>query len=150
MARMHSRRRGKSKSTKPVDRKNVWVRYDKKEIELLIQKLAKDDLTASQIGLTLRDSYGIPDIKKVTKKSISEILTKNKLNPPLPQDLVDLIKRDITLGAHRETHKKDMTAKRGEGLTVSKINRLAKYYKRKGILPTKWTYKRDQAKLLIS
>lgn len=150
MARMHSRRKGKSESTKPVGRKNVWVRYDKKEAELLVQKLAKDGLTASKIGLTLRDSYGIPDIKKITKKSISEILEKNKLNPPLPQDLIDMIRKDISLGAHRETHKKDMTAKRGEALTVSKINRLAKYYKKKGVLPSNWVYKRDQAKILIS
>ena len=150
MARMHSRRKGKSKSTKPVGRKNVWVRYDKKEAELLVQKLAKEGLTASKIGLTLRDSYGIPDLKKITKKSISEILEKNGLNPPLPQDLIDLIRKDLNLGAHREGHKKDMTAKRGETLAVSKINRLAKYYKRKGVLPSNWVYKRDQARILIS
>ena len=95
MARMHSRRKGKSKSSKPVGKKQVWVRYESKEVQVLVQKLAKEGLTASEIGLNLRDSYGIPDTKKITKKSISKILVDSKLNPPLPQDLVDLIKRDI-------------------------------------------------------
>jgi small subunit ribosomal protein S15 len=150
MARMHSRRKGKSKSSKPVGKKQVWVRYESKEVQVLVQKLAKEGLTASEIGLNLRDSYGIPDTKKITKKSISKILIDSKLNPPLPQDLVDLIKRDISLEQHRENNKKDMTAKRGSILTVSKIKRLAKYYKKKGTLPIKWEYQRDQAKLLIN
>ncbi|MAF35537.1 30S ribosomal protein S15 [archaeon] len=150
MARMHARRKGKSGSKKPIDTKNVWLRYGAKEIELLIQKLAKRGTTASVIGMKLRDTYGIPDVKKITKKSISEILTKHKLAPPLPQDLIDLIKKDITLSSHRETNKKDMTAKRGTTLTESKINRLVKYYKSTGKLKPDWQYRRDQARLLIS
>jgi small subunit ribosomal protein S15 len=147
---MHSRRRGKAKSTKPVDRKSTWVRYEKKEVELLVQNIAKKGKSASEIGLDLRDSYGIPDVKAVTKSSISKILKDNKLNPPLPQDLVDLIKRDIALTTHFESNKHDMTAKRGAQLTVSKIKRLVKYYKKKGVLAVNWEYQRDQAKLLIS
>ena len=150
MARMHSRRRGKSKSTKPVNKTNDWVRYEKKEVELLVQNIAKKGKSASEIGLDLRDSYGIPDVKAVTKNSISKILQKNKVNPPLPQDLIDLIKRDIAIGAHFETNRQDMTAKRGAQLTMSKIKRLVKYYKKKGVLPVNWEYQRDQAKLLIS
>ena len=44
MARMHSRDKGKSKSTRPSSRdKPSWLRYTSKEVELLIVKLAKDE-----------------------------------------------------------------------------------------------------------
>ena len=72
MARMYSRRKGKSGSTKPSEKKKKsWVILDAKEVESLIVKLAKTGMAKSQIGLTLRDSYGIPDVKDVSKKSIN-------------------------------------------------------------------------------
>jgi len=148
---MHSRRKGVSGSKKPlVDKKHVWVRYGPSEVEVLVNKLAKSGLSQSMIGITLRDSYGIPDVKKITGKSIVKILRENNLTHKIPEDLIDLIKRDIKLSAHGQENKKDMTAKRGSLLTLSKIRRLAKYYKNEGVLPTDWEYRREQAKLLIS
>lgn len=147
---MYSRRKGKSGSTKPVDtKKKSWVKYDAKEIESLVLKLAKSGMTQSQIGLSLRDSYGIPNIKTITKKSISKILAKNKVETELPEDLNALIKRDIQLIKHFESNKQDKTAKRGIRLTESKINRLVKYYKKKGRLPKDWVFDKDKAKLLV-
>ena len=62
MARMHSRKRGKAGSKKPMKKVlPLWVRYKSKELELLIVKLAKEGKTPSQIGVILRDTYGIPD-----------------------------------------------------------------------------------------
>ncbi len=150
MARMYSRRKGKSGSTRPVDKKKkTWMKYDAKEAESLVLKLAKTGLTKSQIGLTLRDSYGVPDIKIITKKSISKILEKNKLEAELPEDLNSLIKKDIQLIKHFESNKQDMPAKRGIRLTESKINRLVKYYKKKGRLPKDWVFDKDKARLLV-
>ena len=147
---MYSRRKGKSGSTRPVDKKKkTWMKYDAKEAESLVLKLAKTGLTKSQIGLTLRDSYGIPDIKIITKKSISKILEKNKLEAELPEDLNSLIKKDIQLIKHFESNKQDMPAKRGIRLTESKINRLVKYYKKKGRLPKDWVFDKDKARLLV-
>lgn len=150
MARMHSRRKGKSGSKKPVKKvKPVWIRYTGKEIEQLVTKLSKSGNTPSEIGVALRDTYGVPDVKTLTKKKISKILDENKVAPKLPSDLASLIKRDIAIMKHMEINKKDMTAKRGLLLTESKIRRLTKYYKRVGKLPRDWSYDRSKAKLLI-
>jgi len=150
MARTYSRKKGKSGSTKPsVKKVPVWVRYKPNEIELLIVKLAKEEKTASQIGIALRDIYGIPDVKSVCKKSISKILSEKKLLPKLPYDLTSVIKKAITVRKHLENNRKDMTAKRGMQLTEAKIGRLTKYYKRKGVLSDEWKYIPEKASFLI-
>ncbi|MCK5108041.1 MAG: 30S ribosomal protein S15, partial [Nanoarchaeota archaeon] len=75
MARMHSRDKGKSGSTKPADRKPIdWVTYSKKELELMVIKIAKEGHKPSMIGLILRDTYGIPSIKDTLGKSIVQVL----------------------------------------------------------------------------
>ena len=151
MARMYSGKHGKSGSKRPVKiTKKVWIRYSNKEVESLIVKLAKSGKTQSQVGLILRDSYGVPDIRILGLKSIRDVLKSNNLLARVPEDLTALIKKDIKLTIHSESNKNDMSAKRGMMLTKSKINRLAKYYKREGILSQEWRYERDKAKLLIS
>jgi small subunit ribosomal protein S15 len=150
MARMHSRRKGKAGSKKPVKKvKPVWIRYTGKEIEQLVVKLSKSGKTPSEIGVILRDTYGVPDVKTLTKKKICKILDENKAGPKLPSDLIALIKKDIDIMKHVETNKKDMSAKRGLLLTISKIRRLTKYYKNVGKLPRDWIYDRSKAKLLL-
>ena len=151
MSRMYSGKHGKSGSKKPTKiTKKLWIRYSNKEVESIIVKLAKSGKTPSQIGLILRDSYGVPDVRTLEIKSITDTLKNNNLLSKLPEDLTALIKRDIQLMKHLESNKKDMSAKRGMQLTESKINRLAKYYKMKNVLPQEWHYERDKAKLLIS
>jgi len=141
MARMHSRAKGKSGSHKPAsDKPPVWITYSSQEVEALVVKLAKRGYQASQIGLILRDTYGIPDVKKITGKKISKILAEKGLKPKVPDDLANLIKRAKIIKAHMSRHKKDMVAKRGLQLTESKIKRLIKYYKSRGVLPENWTY----------
>ena len=150
MARMHSRKRGRARSKKPlIKKKPVWLRYSPKEIELLIVKLAKEGNAPSRIGLFLRDSYGIPDCEVVTKKKISQILKEHNLMPELPEDITSLIKKSILLKKHIEENKKDQPAKRGLLLTESKINRLVKYYKRTGKLPLDWTFDKSKASFFV-
>ena len=150
MARMHSRRKGKSGSKKPLkSNKAIWERYSDNEVILLIEKLAKQSKTTSEIGAILRDSYGIPNVKLITKKSITSILKEKKLYPKLPEDLRDLIKKSIQITEHVGINKKDQPSIRGLTLTESKIRRLAKYYKREQLLPEIWRYSRTNAKLLI-
>jgi small subunit ribosomal protein S15 len=150
MARMHSRKRGKAKSKKPLQTKApTWVRYKGKEIELLVVRLAKDGKSPSQIGITLRDTYGIPSVKLLTKKDITEILKEKKLLPNLPEDLQSLIRRAVAIHKHLESNSKDQSAKRGLLLTTSKINRLVKYYKRTGKLSSEWKYDPSKAGMLL-
>ena len=150
MARMHSRKKGKSASTKPVKKAMPsWSRYKTREVELLVLKLAKEGKTSSQIGIVLRDMYGVVDVKIITKKSITDILREKKLLPSIPEDLVALIKKRILLQKHRDNNHKDMPAKRGITLTDSKINRLVKYYKKSKKLPLEWKFDPKKASIFV-
>ncbi len=150
MARMHARRRGKSGSKKPIKKiKPSWVRYSAQEVERLVVKLAKQGHDPAIIGLILRDTYGIPDVKVITKKKISKILKENNLAPEIPPDLQALIRKHVRIMKHLESNKKDKTAKFRLILTESKIKRLEKYYKKKGVLAPNWVYDKTKAKLFL-
>ena len=61
MARIHSRKKGKSGSTRPPRlEKPEWVERSKKEVEDDVVKLAKKGHSKSMIGTILRDSHGVP------------------------------------------------------------------------------------------
>ena len=150
MARMHSGARGKSGSKKPSGKTSYsWLSYKPKEVEMLITKLSKEGKSPSQIGLVLRDAYGIPDVKKLVKKSITDVLKAKKLLSELPEDLLELIKKDIAILKHMDANKQDMTAKRGMQLTESKIKRLVKYYKRTNKIPEEWKYDPKKAGMFL-
>ncbi len=149
MARMYSRKKGKSGSKRPEFKKPVWLSYDNTEVEQLILKLAKGEKTPSEIGSILKDQYGIPLVKSLLNKKITKILKDNKFEPKLPEDLTNLIKNYIKVSAHFEKNKKDKSAFRGIQLAESKIHRLSKYYTKNKTLPKDWKFERDKAKLLI-
>ena len=150
MARMHSRRRGKSKSTRPPRAKAPdWCSKSSEEIEDLIISLAREGLGASMIGIRLRDQYGIPLVKLITNKSITQILEERNLKPNLPEDLLNMIKRAVQLRRHMEENRKDLSSKRGLQLLESKIYRLSKYYRNTKVLPKTWKYDWRNAAILI-
>ncbi|WP_088334776.1 30S ribosomal protein S15 [Methanopyrus sp. KOL6] len=141
MARMHSRDKGKSGSTRPPRvAPPSWVEYSPEEVESLVVDLAKQGYEPAMIGIKLRDEYGIPDVKLITGKKVTEILEEHGLAPELPEDLLNLIRRAKRVREHLKRHPKDLHSKRGLQLIESKIHRLVKYYKRKGILPEDWKY----------
>ena len=138
---MHSRKRGKHGSKKPAKKTAPsWIRYKPKEVELLIAKLAKDGKTTSQIGILLRDIYGIPSVFALCGKSVSAILKEKKLVHEIPEDLTSLFKKYAAIKKHLEPNRHDETAARGLLLTASKIGRLIKYYKRTGRIPEAWKF----------
>ena len=150
MARMYSRKKGKSGSKRPIKRTiPTWLVYKPQEIELLIAKFAKDEKNASEIGLILRDNYGIPSVKVVCGKSITEIIKDKNLLPELPDDLTSLIRRSALIRKHLEENTKDETAKRGLTLSESKIKRLVKYYKKVGKLPSEWKFDPERAGFFV-
>lgn len=136
----------KSKENIEIPEKKI---IDKKELEALIVKLYHEGQTQSKIGAYLKDSYNIKSVKKILGKTVLEILKDNKEAPELPEDLVFLLRRAVSLLRHQNQNKGDMTAKRGYILTVSKIRALARYYKSKGILPKDWSYDENKAALLV-
>ncbi|MEE8402232.1 MAG: 30S ribosomal protein S15 [Candidatus Hydrothermarchaeaceae archaeon] len=150
MARMYSRKKGKSGSTRPVrTAAPKWVEHSTKELEEIIVKLAKKGENPSKIGIILRDQYGVPLIKTVSKKKITQILAKNEIKPKIPEDMMNLLRRAVNLDRHNTTNHKDMGSKRGMQLTEAKIRRLANYYKSAGRLPEDWKYNLKQAKLTV-
>ena len=149
MARMHSRARGKSGSTKPMKKVPGWAPYKGGDVEKLILKFSKAGKSTSEIGLLLRDSYGVGSIKAATGKKTSEILEEKGLAKEIPEDLRNLIKKMVYIQRHMEKNKHDETAKRGLLLTNSKIRRLVKYYKRTERMPAEWKVNMDRLKVYL-
>ncbi|NHV45651.1 MAG: 30S ribosomal protein S15 [Candidatus Verstraetearchaeota archaeon] len=143
-----SKRKGKSHSTRPITTISKWVKYTPEEVESLVVELAKKGIPPSQIGIILRDQYGIPLVRQITGKRICEILEERKLLLAIPEDLNNLIKRASRARRHLEEHPKDMSSKRGLQLIESKINRLAKYYISIGRLPSDWKYVPEKVSIL--
>lgn len=140
MARMHSRKRGKAKSHKPVGRPKPDSELSNKEIEDLIVQLAKDGYTPSQIGNKLRDEHNVLDVKASLGKKLAQVTKEHDLALELPEDLRNLVRKAVMLRKHLQDNKQDEPAKRGLKLTESKVQRLAKHHKDTGKLDKNWKY----------
>ncbi|MBI2578291.1 MAG: 30S ribosomal protein S15 [Candidatus Aenigmarchaeota archaeon] len=148
MAKMHSRKHGRSGSKKPVKRiRQEWLAYDKDEVEKLITKLAKEGKTSSEIGIILRDQYGVPDVRAFSLRVMK--VTAKEAKKEIPEDMYNLMKKAVNLHKHLSENKKDASAIHGLELMESKVRRLGKYYSRTGKLPKNWKYSVEQAKLLV-
>jgi len=138
---MPKQEKGKSHSTRPVSKRPPsWCKYQPEEVEALVIKLAKEGHPPSRIGTILRDQYAIPLVKPITGKTITQILKEAGLAPSTPEDLGELLKKAARLSAHLEKNKKDLHNKRALQLIEAKIHKLARYYKREGVLPPNWKY----------
>ena len=148
MGRIHSHNYGKSHSVRPLETKvPSWIKQDPKEIEELIVKYAKEDLTGSQIGIKLRDQHSIPLVKPIIKKTITEVLEENNLKTELPEDLDNIVKKAVGLQKHLKANKKDNRNIRALELIEAKVHRLSVYYKKIGRISQKWKYKSVIAQL---
>jgi small subunit ribosomal protein S15 len=142
MARMHAHTRGKSHSTRPTS-KSVpsWVSISHSDLASLIIKFYKDEgLTASQIGIVLRDEYGIPLVKPILGKTITDVLKENGIKQDMPEDLDKLVKKALGLQRHLRTHNSDRRNVRSLELIESKIHRLSRYYKKRDKIEKDWKY----------
>ncbi len=148
MARMYARKKGKSGSHKPPRTgKPEWVDYDKDEIEKLVDKLSSEGKRAAEIGIILRDQYGIPSVRYMDLR-LSKMVPE-KYNKPVPEDLYNLMVKVVALHAHMNKNKKDGKNRHALELVESKIRRIGKYYVRQGKLQKNWKYSIEQAKLLV-
>ncbi len=151
MARMHTRRKGQAGSKKPYRSEPVkWSNINKDEIEKTILALADQGKSTSEIGMTLRDRHGVPDVTLVTGKKITAILKDNNKALKIPEDIRNLIVKVLDLSKHIDKNKNDKHNKRSINNMVSKIRRLEKYYRREGVLPQEWKYSTQKAEMLIS
>ena len=113
----------------------------------MIIKYGKDNLSASQIGVKLRDQHSIPLVKPVIKKTISQVLEENDLKADLPEDLDNIVKKAIGLQKHLKENKSDKRNVRSLELIEAKVHRLSVYYKKIGRIPRDWKYKSLVAQL---
>mmetsp|Transcript_8086 Transcript_8086/g.11928 ORF Transcript_8086/g.11928 Transcript_8086/m.11928 type:complete len:152 (-) Transcript_8086:47-502(-) len=151
MGRMHSRGKGIAASALPFKRTPPsWLKVSATDLNEQIVRLARKGLYPSQIGVVLRDSAGIPQVKSVTGAKILRILKKNGLAPEIPEDLYNLIKKAVTVRKHLEKFRKDKDSKFRLILIESRIHRLARYYKRTKKLPANWRYNSQTAPSLVS
>ena len=127
-----------------------WVTVSSNDLVETIVKLAKKGTSPSAIGVTLRDSYGIPQVKGVTGNKILRILKKNGLAPEIPEDLYHLIKKAVNVRKHLERNRKDKDGKFRLILVESRIHRLARYYRSTKQLPPTWKYESKKADALVS
>ncbi|MEE8571436.1 MAG: 30S ribosomal protein S15 [Candidatus Bathyarchaeia archaeon] len=133
--------KGKSHSRRPVSKRAPsWCRYSPEEAEAFVIQLAKEDYPPSQIGILLRDQYGIPLIKYLTGKSITEIMESAGVSLELPEDLQNLLQKAKRLQRHMARNKKDNVNKHSLELVTSKVRRLANYYRDRSVLPKDWKY----------
>lgn len=123
------------------------MNYSLDEVRAQIGKLAKEEHSASEIGMRIRDDYGVPDVKTFLGKSIKEVLAEDKTNKPLPEDLSHLIARAARLKAHLERAHADRKNVRSLELLEAKIHRLSTYYKMRNELPLNWRYSAAVAQL---
>jgi small subunit ribosomal protein S13e len=127
-----------------------WLKTSSEEVIDQICKLAKKGLTPSQIGVQLRDSQGIAQVRFVTGTKILRILRTNGLAPEIPEDLYFLIKKAVSVRKHLEKFRKDKDSKFRLILIESRVHRLARYYKTAGQLPPTWKYESSTASTLVA
>lgn len=126
-----------------------WLTYKPEEVKKIIINKYQQGLTKSQIGTLLRDQYGIPSVKDLTGKNISEILKEANIKEELPEDLIALYKRAVKLHAHLDKEKKDKKSKRSLVVLENRINRLINYYKEAKVLPKDYVYSIEKARLTV-
>jgi len=151
MAKLHSRKKGSSRSRPPaVSKAPDWSDTSKEELEKAIMKLHDTGLPSSRIGLTLRDQYGVPSVKLVLGKNLDGFLKENNALPEIPEDLSNLMRKALHIRKHIKANAKDVHNKRALQLTENKIRRLVKYYHDSGRMAPEWTYTPETAEILIT
>ncbi|RMY13938.1 hypothetical protein D0868_01732 [Hortaea werneckii] len=153
MGRLHSKGKGISDSAIPYSRTPpAWLKTTPDQVVDQICKLARKGATPSQIGVVLRDSHGVAQVKIVTG-----------LAPEIPEDLYMLIKKAsslklcprnlqdaVAVRKHLERNRKDKDSKFRMILIESRIHRLSRYYKKVGALPPTWKYESATASTLVA
>jgi len=97
--------------------------------------------------MILRDQYGVPLAKPIIGKTVTDVLKAQNLASALPEDLDVLLRKASGLVVHLERNRKDAYNKRALQTVEAKIHKLAKYYKREGVLPPEWKYEAKTASL---
>lgn len=150
MARLHSKKKGKSGTKRPKSRTAPeWPAMKKADMEDNILKMAREGMPPAKIGLVLRDQHGVANLRAHLGMSLKAFLAKEKAAGEYPEDLLNLIRKAVRMSAHLKSSKNDVHNSVKLGHVESKIQRLVRYYSSKGMLPAGWKYDREKAALLV-
>ena len=152
MARMHSKKHGKSKSRKPALEPGAMpenLTLSNVQIEERILDYSKQGFSPAVIGEKLKKEHNVPYIKQVMGKRLSVILKEHGQAGAIPPDLMDLMRKAVKIKTHLAKNGQDMHNRTNLRRAESKIWRLSKYYIKSGVLPGTWRYDPQQAALLI-
>jgi small subunit ribosomal protein S15 len=150
MARMHSKRHGKSKSRKPLAEEiGAPKEFDRGKVEEAIVNYAKQGMEPAMIGQKLKSDHGIPYFKHYMGKRLVVVLKEKGFENTIPTDLMDLMKKAVKMNSHLQKNKQDVNNTIRLKRLESKIWRLTKYYIRTGSLEQGWRYDPKKAELLI-
>lgn len=126
-----------------------WLTYTPEEVEKLVVNKSQKGLTKSQIGLILRDQYGVPSVKDLTKQNVGKLLKNHGVEEELPEDLIAMYKKAVKLHMHLDKEKKDKKSKRSLVVLENRIKRLINYYKDTKVLPSGYKYSLENARLVV-
>ncbi|EGD80566.1 40S ribosomal protein S13 [Salpingoeca rosetta] len=153
MGRMHAPGKGISRSSRPFVRTAPsWLKnlYSADDVKESIVKLARKGHTPSKIGVILRDSRGISSTKAITGTKVLRILKAAGLAPEIPEDLYCLIKKAVAMRKHLQENRNDKDCKFRLILVESRIHRLSRYYRTKGVVAPNFKYESATASALVA
>jgi small subunit ribosomal protein S15 len=148
MARLHTRKHGRSKSRKPME-SEAKTETGREEIEKEIVAYAKQGMKGAMIGQKLKDEKKAGYLKPLLGKRLNVLLEEKGFKSDIPADLLDLMRKAVNLRKHLTANHRDVHNTTRLHRVESKIWRLGKYYRKSGRLPVDWKYDPEQAALII-
>jgi small subunit ribosomal protein S15 len=149
---MHTKKKGKSKSRKPVVEIGTipsTATVTKAQLEELIQGYAKQGMSPALMGEKLKKEHNVPYVRQYLGIRLVEFLKQKGLAGDMPADLLDLMRSAVRMRTHLGKNKKDTYNSIRLHRVESKIWKLSRYYRNEGVLPSSWKYDPETAALLI-
>ena len=112
--------------TKQTLEKPAWLKLKEPELKKIIAELAEKH-SPSQIGMILRDQYGVPSTKLYGKK-LKQYLKEAGIERN--EDLEAVEKKFNKIKEHLKTNITDRKAKHKMQKAQSRLNKLRRYFKK--------------------
>jgi small subunit ribosomal protein S15 len=148
LARLHTRKHGKSKSRKPASA-DAKLDADRPKVEKAILEYSKQGLDGAAIGRMVKEKHGAGYLKPLLGKRLDRFLAENGAEKRIPDDLMALMRKAVKMHNHLSANHRDVYGKLRLTRVEAKIGRLSKYYRNEGRLPADWKYDPAQAALII-
>merc|ERR1712047_210926 len=107
-------------------------------------------VTSLLSSVFLRDTHGVGKSHYLTGSKILRVLKSMGAAPELPEDLYFMIRKAVGMRKHLERNRKDKDGKFRLILIESRIHRLARYYREKGVVPPNFKYESATASALVA